>query len=445
MRAGSRSQRRRRALQLLALLFLAYPVSAAAQVPSSEEIQRNREEMESRKLQFLEEKARVEDFNVKVERYKELRENVPFSSVPGTTDLVKVYVNGHNVRGVAQDLYFLTNGASARGFRREYWPLFLRLNQAEKYDGGMPLYGPLDPERPEENVAVFPNVRKRGLEAIVADVDSTEHLAAIALTQPVVRAYERRLREEVAELVIAVGEPPAASGPARMSGERRVALFQHRQEEPRSEYPARRITDETRLAAASNVERAPVPVALAVALDPAPPAWSLRQEVNMLGSEYEGYNVAYKPGNFQLLPEGGAMAFFGGRDPQGNAHTQPGIYFSFNQKIYHLLLLNQTAFAAFSSGDAPAVNGGTLNAGIDIGIGAFDLAGMIGYSAYNVVGETATGVSFTAELRYLVTSRVFIGGIFTRSNAEVFQVEDAEAKRTGITKPGFVGLSVTIR
>jgi hypothetical protein len=437
--------RRRRSVQLLALLFVAVPAASAAQVPSSEEIQRNRDDMERRKLEFLEEKSRVEDFNAKVERYKTLRTNTPFSSVPGTTDLVKVYVNRHRVRDVAQDLYFLTTDASARGFERDYWRLFLRLNQAEKYDGGLPLYGPLDPEHPEENVAVFPNVRKRGLEAVIADVDSTEYLAAVALTQPVVRAYERRLREEVAELAIAVGEPPPPQGPARMSAESRVALFRHRQDEPHDKYPPRRITDETRLAAASRTERDPVPVELAVALDPAPPAWSLRQEVNMLGTDYEGYNVGYTPGNFQLLPEGGAMAFFGGRDPQGNAQTQPGIYFSFNQKIYHLLLLNQTAFAAFSSGDAPAVNGGTLNAGVDIGLGQFNLAGMIGYSAYNVVGETASGVSFTAELRYLVSTRVYVGGIFTRSNAEVFQTEDEEAKRTGITKPGFVGLSLTVR
>ena len=82
---------------------------------------------------------------------------------------------------------------------------------------------------------------------------------------------------------------------------------------------------------------------------------------------------------------------------------------------------------------------------IDLGLGAFNLAAMIGYSAYNVVGETATGVSFTGELRYLVTQRVYVGGIYTRSNAEVFQVVDEEAQRTGTTKPGFVGLSLTVR
>jgi hypothetical protein len=182
-----------------------------------------------------------------------------------------------------------------------------------------------------------------------------------------------------------------------------------------------------------------------VALEPAPPAWALRQEVTMLDPQYEGYNARYAPGNFELLPEAGPMAFFGGRDQAGNSRTQPGLYFSFSQKLWHLLVLNETAFAAFSAADAPDVNGGSLNAGVDIDIGPFGVAGMAGYAAHNALGMTDGGLSFTGKLRYLIAERIYLGGIFSVSKAEIFQVNSSGQKLNGITNPGFAGLSVIVR
>jgi hypothetical protein len=428
---------------LLGLLIVASPLHSQTTQPLPEEIQRNREEMERKKLEYRDEKARVEDLNRRVEKYRELRETIPFTNVQGTSNLIQVYVNRHDVREVARQLYDLTTNSTPEGFEREYWRSVLFLNQADKYLNGRPEYGTFDPQHPENNVAIFPNIRKRGLEAVVAEIATADTAWAMQLTSPVVAAYKQRLEDRVLRLSLELGEPPEPTGPERMSGENVVPLFGQAQAEPKSTYPPRRITDETRLAAAQRTDRPDVDVNQPIALDPAPPAWALQQEVTMLGSDYQGYNVQYQPGNFELLPEGGAMAFFGGRDGKGNPRTQPGLYFSFNQKLWRLLLLNQTAFAAFSAADAPAVNGGILNAGVDFGFGAFSIAGMVGYAAYNTVGKTDTGISFTGELRYLLAPRVYLGAIYTRSDVEIFQVE-AE-KLTGIIKPGFAGFSLTVR
>ncbi len=294
-------------------------------------------------------------------------------------------------------------------------------------------------------MAVFPNIRKRGLEAVVAQIDTTDILFGAQYSQPAVEYYRRRLRAEVERLAIEVGQPdPPTRGIQQMSGEARVALFMRLQDEPKDVYPPRRITDVTLLAAANRVERDPVNLENDIVLDPAPPAWALRQEITALGTDYQGYNVTYEPGNFQLQPEGGAMAFFGGRNPRGESATQPGVYFSFNQKLFHFLLLNQTAFAAFSASDAPSVNGGSLNGGLDIDFGPLNVAGMVGITAFNVVGETEVGSSVTGKLRFLVTPRLYLGGIFTISNAEVFQVQ-GNPPRNGITNPGFAGVSLTVR
>jgi hypothetical protein len=423
---------------------LAFSLPAWAQAPTQEEIQKNREQMEKKKQEYYGERAKVEEFNTKVERYKQLRESIPFSAVVGTSNLVQVYISRQNTRDICQQLYGLADTGKPGGFDH-YWRTFLALNQGNKYDGGVPLYGPLDPTHPEENVAVFPNIRKHGLEAAVAVPTREDTAFAYQLTAPVVAAYERRLREGVNQKAAALAAPADPSGPATMNAEPQVELFRGQQAEPAATYPPRRITDETQLAAANRVERKPVPVDQAIALDPAPPAWALRQEVNMLGPNYQGYNVEYQPGNFELLPEGGAMAFFGGRDAQGEAATQPGVFFSFNQKIYHLLLFSETAFAAFSAADAPAVNGGNIGGGLDFDIGMFNIAGTVGISAFNVAGETTSGVSFTGKLRFRATPRLYVGAIAIFSNAEHFQSNEGGIARTGVTDPGFVGVSASIR
>lgn len=447
-----RAQARKRTGRWLATLRIIPPAvvllsgaGMALAQPLPDAIQKQREDLEQRKIEYREEKVRVEDLNARVERYKHLRESIPFTNVQGTSNLVQVHVNRHDVREIARQLYFITTGASEAGFERDYWRTFLALNQADKYPDRMPHYGTFDAQRPEENVAVFPNIRKRDLEAVVAEIATIDTAFAMQLTTPVVAAYERRLRESVATQSLQAGEPPPPSGPAHMPGENTLPLLAAGAKEPRDTFPPRRITDETSLAAAGRVERKPVAVNQEIALDPAPPTWALGQEVTMLGAGYQGYDATYRPGDFELLPEGGAMAFFGGRDPQGNARTQPGVYFSFSQKLWHLLALNEMAFAAFSAGDAPAVNGGSLNAGVDYEIGAFGAAVLVGYAAFNTIGETETGLAFTGKLRYALAPRVLLGAIYTVADVEIFQSETNGQKRTGITQPGFVGISFTVR
>ena len=434
-------------LALLCVLPLLGAAAARAQEPqpNPDEIQRQREDLERRRNEYKAEKSRVDDLNARVERYKKLRESIPFSAVPGTSNLVQVHVNRHDVEDVARQLYFLCTGATEEGFRRDYWRTFLVLNQGDKYPGGVPQYGTFDVQHPEENVAVFPNVRKRELSAVVAEIAMPDTAVALQLTTPVVQAYERRLRERVAKQSLEAGVPPTPTGPASMPGENSMPLLAAGAKEPRDTYPPRRITDEASLAAAGRMQRQPVPVEREIALDPAPPSWALGQEVTMLGTGYQGYDTTYEPGNFELLPEGGPVAFFGGRDPLGNPRTQPGLFFSFNQKLWHLLLLNEMAFAAFSAGDAPAVNGGSLNAGLDYEIGPVGAAALIGYAAFNTIGETDAGVSFTGKLRYALAQRVYLGAIYTISDAEIIQTETNGQKRTGIIHPGFAGVSLTVR
>jgi len=422
-----------------------WPVAVQAQAPTPDEIQRQREEMERRKIEYREEKARVEDLNARVERYKHLRESIPFTNVQGTSNLVQVHVNRHDVREVARQIYFLTTDASEDGFERDYWRAFLTLNQADKYPNGMPQYGTFDPSHPDENVAVFPNVRKRELSAVVAEIATIDTAFAMQLTTPVVAAYERRLRERVATQSLESGEPPLPAGPATMPGENTLPLLAAGAKEPKDTFPPRRVTDETSLAAAGRVERQPVPVNHEIALEPAPPTWALGQEITMLGPGYSGYDAQYQPGDFELMPEAGAMAFFGGRDPLGNPRTQPGVYFAFNQKVWHLLAFSEMAFAAFEAGDAKAVNGGSLNAGIDYELGALGAAVLVGYAAFNTVGETETGFAFTGKLHYALAPRVYLGAIYTVSDVEIFLSEVNGQKVSGITRPGFAGLSLTVR
>jgi len=300
MRAGplvpASFRRQLRMPWLLGLILLASPLYGQTTQPLPEEIQRNREEMERKKLEYRDEKARVEDLNRRVDEYRRLRESIPFTNVQGTSNLIQVYVNRHDVRQIARQLYDLTTNSTPEGFEREYWRPFLFLNQADKYMGGMPQYGTFDPQHPENNVAIFPNIRKRGLEAVIAETATADTAWAMQLTSPVVEAYKLRLQERVLKTALEVGEPPEPIGPERMSGENVVPLFGKAQMEPSDTYPPRRITDETRLAAAQRTQRPPVYVYQEIALDPAPAAWALQQEVTMLGDDYQGYNVQYQPG-----------------------------------------------------------------------------------------------------------------------------------------------------
>ena len=433
---------------LLAALCL--PATLAAQAPTSEEIQRQREEAERQRREYRDEKARVDAINERVRRYRELMAEIPFEGVPGTSNLVQVYVNGHDIRDVAWKIYSIADEASSAGFSARYWPMVLYLNRAKDYDGGMPLYGRLDPQVPENNVAVFPNVRKQGYHAVVAEVANADSSLGLQLTAPVVLAYRKRLQDEVVRLAALGGNvrmPELPQLPPPAETELRLALTGV-PTEPQEKYPPRRVraTGSTQL-----VSTDPVAVDRAAPLDPAPPAWALRQGVNMLGPTYEGYNLEYKPSRLDLQPELGAIALMGGRNASGDAVTQPGAYLAFNQRFFGFLLANESAFVAFSASNAPVVNGGSLSAGLDIDLGPFNASGMVGLTGLRVVGETEVGPSYSGRLRLPVGEHVWLTGLYRWTNLTRFRVEERDAQggllvgRSGVLNASYFGLGVTLR
>jgi hypothetical protein len=431
-----------------AIIALGAAAVVAQPVPSSEEIQRQREEAERQRREYRAEKARIDAINERVRRYKELEKAIPFEPVPGTANLVQVYVNGHDLRDVAWRIYSIADAATPAGFASEYWPEVMFLNRFKDYDGGTPKYGPLDPQVPENNVAVFPNVRKQGYHAVVAEVANEDSSLALQLTAPAVLAYRKRLQEEVVRLASAGGEVRLPEAPARLPGENHLPLLVGVQTEPQDTYPPRRASGAGSAQLASNE---PVPVDRPAPLDPAPPAWALRQGINMLGPGYEGYNLQYKPERIDLQPELGAIAFMGGRNAAGEPATQPGAYLAFNQRLFGFLLTNESAFVAFSASDAPVVNGGSLSAGLDVDILAFNLAGMIGITGLRVVGETEVGPSYSGRLRLPVGEHVWLTGLYRWSDLDHFRVEERDAQggllvgRSGVLNASYFGIGVTLR
>jgi hypothetical protein len=427
------------------------PAAPPTPVPSSEEIQRQREEAERQRLEYLGEKARVDAINERVRRYNQLMKEIPFEPVPGTQNMVQVYVDGHDIRDVAQKIYSVADEATPAGFSSKYWPMVLYLNRGKDYDGGLPLYGKLDPQYPENNVAVFPNVRKQGYKAVVSQIANEDSSLGLQLTAPAVLAYRKRLQDEVVRLASIGGAPPVPQLPASLPGENRQQLMRGLQAEPKDAYPARSKPVAPAGGTAVVAAADPVPVDRDAPLDPAPPAVALREGVNMLGSGYEGYNMEYKPSKLDLQPEIGAIAMLGGRSAEGNPATQPGAYLAFNQRLFDFLLLNESAFVAFAAGGAPSMNGGSLSAGLDVDVSMFNLAGMVGITGLRVVGETEVGPSYAARLRFPITDQVWFSGLYRWSNIEHFQVEERDAQgnltvgRSGVTNASYIGLGVTLR
>jgi hypothetical protein len=370
-----------------------------------------------------------------------LRDSIPFLTVPGTTNLVRVFVNRHDVKQIARELYFLTDGSTEAGFENGYWRDFLIINQADRYADQVVEYGPLDADAPDDNIAVFVNIRKQGSSAVIPTLTASDSALAKQLSDPAVRAHKRRLRELVEQLALEAGEPPPPIAPLAPSGATRFALFRQKQDEPQNIWPPRRITDESSMMYAFAAERSDVDITQATSLDPSPPAETLSRGLNMLGKDYQGYDTRYEPKTFQLYPEAGAMGFYGVRDATGTPMTTPGLYFSFNQKLWNILLFNETAFAAFSTDSAPSVNGGILNVGFDYDFRYFAVAGMAGIAGYNAVGETTSGLSYSGRIQVPLSRTVYIGGIWMHSEASVRR----GTSRLGLSNPGFIGVNLTIR
>jgi hypothetical protein len=427
------------------------PLAARAQAPATpEEIQRQREASERRKLDYLDQKRKVDHINKRVREYKQLMGAVPFEPLPNTTNLVEVYVNGHDIHDVAHKLYFLSDGSDEVGFARYFWPKVLELNRAGEYDDGLPLYGRLDPQAPENNVALFPNVRRQEFIAVVSQVSSEDSALAMALTAPVVQAYHKRRQEELDRLAASAGEVTQGETPVTLSTEPIVALFRGEPTEPKETYPRRRTAAPTPGSIAP-AEVTMVTVDQEVPLEPAPPAWSLRQGINMLGPKYEGYNMKYVPDRFDVMPEVAPIALLGGRDPEGLPHTQLGLTFGLNERFFSFLLTNESAFVAWSRGGAPSVTGGSLSAGLDLQVGPFNLAGMAGLTAIQVVGEHATGPSVSGRVRFPVSDHLFMGFLYRYTGIDHFRVEERDSQnhlvggRTGVYNVSYVGLSFALR
>jgi hypothetical protein len=442
MRGRSRSfSTRIRTFVGVLLLAAGIAPRVAAQQPNPEDIQQQREDAERKRLEFMDEKARVDHINERVRLYKELMASVPFEPVPNTSNMVQVFMNGHDLRDVASRLYDLADGSSPTGFAATYWPTVLYLNRAKDYDGGLPRYGKLDPQVPNESVALFPNIRKHGYIAVVAPIENADSAAALDMTTPVVLAYRRRLAEEVVQLAARGGDVWIASGPASLPDENHTRLFRGEPDSTREQYPPRKSSDPSQY-----VSLDPVPVERLAPLDPAPPAAALRQGINMLGPTYQGYNLQYQPSKLDLQPEVGVIALLGARTPTGRAVTEGGTYFAFNQRLFNSLLVNESAFVAFSSSEAPVVNGGSLSGGLDINFGPFNLAGMVGFTGLRVVGETKAGPSYAGRIRVPFGEHVMGSATLRVSNIEHFRVIDAHGVgRSGVTKASYIGLGLTFR
>ena len=413
---------------------------AAAQQPSSEEIQRQREEAERKRHEYMDEKSRVEHINERVNLYKQLQASIPFEPVPNTSNMVQVFMNGQDLRETAEKIYSVADAATPAGFSASYWPTVLYLNRAKDYDGGLPRYGKLDPQSPELNVALFPNIRKQGYTAIVASIENADSSMALEMTAPVVLAYRKRLEAEVVLLAQRGGDVRMPRAPASLPGENHAELFRGAAQETKTEYPPRKSAYP-----ALYVSTDPVPVDMEASLEPAPRAYALQHGFNMLGPEYEGYNLEYNPGKVDLQPEVGVIAFMGGRNANGDAVTQPGVELGFNQRLFGFLLLNESAFVAFAASEAPVINGGSLSGGLDINFRVFNLAGMIGYTAVRLDGHTEDGPSYAVRLRAPIGPRVYLSGDYRFSNIEYFRVVDETGGHTGVTNASYFGLGFVFR
>ncbi len=424
------------------LLLAAGSVSRlAAQQPNPAEIQQQREAAERKRIEYLDEKARVDHINERVRLYKELMASVPFEPVPNTANMVQVFMNGHDLRDIASRIYSIADGSSPAGFAATYWPMVIYLNRGKDYDGGLPRYGKLDPQVPDESVALFPNIRKQGFTATIAPIENADSAMALDMTTAVVLAYRKRLAEEVVQLAARGGDVWIATGPDSLPAVNDMRLFRGEPDSTRDQYPPRKSSDPSQY-----VSLDPVPVDRLAPLDPAPPAAALRQGVNMLGPNYQGYNLQYAPSKLDLQPEVGVIAFLGARTPAGDPVTEGGVYFAFNQRFFKFLLVNESAFVAFSSSRAPVVNGGSISGGLDIDFGFVNLAGMIGFTGLRVVGETEVGPSYAGRLRLPLSDHVMGTALVRVSNLSHFRVVDANGVgRSGVTKASYIGLGLTFR
>src|SRR5262249_16443761 len=163
--------------------------------------------------------------------------------------------------------------------------------------------------------------------------ENADSSAALDMTKSVVLAYRQRLADEVAMLATQGGDVRLTALPASLPADNPIPNFRGVSANTHAKYQARKSANPTQYVNADSV-----PVDLQASLEPAPVAASLRQGVNMLGSQYQGYNLEYKPSRLDLTPEVGAMAFLGARNPDGEAVTEPGTYLGFNQRFFGFLL-----------------------------------------------------------------------------------------------------------
>ena len=121
-----------------------------------------------------------------------------------------------------------------------------------------------------------------------------------------------------------------------------------------------------------------------------------------------------------------------GDEMLAHARTQPGFHFGLNQRFFGFLVTNECAFVAFSAGDAPSMNGGALNAGLDMNLSIVNLSALVGGAGVNVIGGFEFGPAYTAKVRVPVTPTVQIFGLYTYTNITKYRVEDASGGHTGL-------------
>jgi hypothetical protein len=97
------------------------------------------------------------------------------------------------------------------------------------------------------------------------------------------------------------------------------------------------------------------------------------------------------------------------------------------------------------------MNGGTLAVGADINFSVFNLAGLIGVTGVNCIGEFSGGPSFTGKLKVPITDHVQFLGIGLYSQIDHLRIEDTDASgeviggQTGVVNASYFGVGVLLR
>ena len=127
-------------------------------------------------------------------------------------------------------------------------------------------------------------------------------------------------------------------------------------------------------------------------------------------------------------------------------NTQSKTVANKNQRFFDFLRVNESAFVAFSAGDAPGVNGGSVNAGLGMLVGGMvDISALVGYAGMSVVGDAEFGPMLTGKARMTIANHLQLFGMYAYTNITHFRVEDETGGHTGVSNANYFGIGVVVR